>query len=94
MPGGMLGKILAALGQHHGEADPTLLQWIMAALSHILVGTLGFNELTIVIIIGMVILAIPALIVIAYWASSRRASPPGPQPGRTAAGADQLGHTE
>lgn len=94
MPGGMLGKILAALGQHHGEADPTLLQWIMAALSHILVGTLGFNELTIVIIIGMVILAIPALIVIAYWASRRRAGPPGPPPGRPFASPDQLGHTE
>ena len=75
MTGATIAAILAALGQHHGEADPTLLQWIMAALSHILVGTLGFSELTIVIIIGMVILAIPALIVVAYWASTRRAAP-------------------
>lgn len=75
MIGTTIAAIMAALGQHHGEADPTLLQWIMAALSHILVGTLGFTELTIVIIIGMMILAIPALIVIAYWASTRRAAP-------------------
>jgi FtsZ-interacting cell division protein ZipA len=46
----------------------------MAALSHILVGTLGLTELTIVIIIGILILAIPALIVIAYWANTRRAA--------------------
>lgn len=65
--------ILAALGRHHGEADPTLLQWIMAALSHILFGKLGFTELTVVIIIGIIILAMPAMIVIAYLASTRRA---------------------
>ena len=75
MTGATMAAILAALGQHHGEADPTLLQWIMAALSHILVGTLGLTELTIVIIIGIMILAIPALIVIAYWSSTRRAAP-------------------
>ena len=75
MTGITIAAILAALGQHHGEADPTLLQWIMAALSHILVGTLGFTELTIVIIIGIIILAMPALIFIAYWASTRRAAP-------------------
>lgn len=75
MTGITIAAILAALGQHHGEADPTLLQWIMEALSHILLGTLGFTELTIVIIIGMIIVAIPALIFIAYWASVRRAAP-------------------
>lgn len=75
MTGITIAAILAALGQHHGEADPTLLQWIMAALSHILVGTLGFTELTIVIIIGIIIIAMPALIFIAYWASTRRAAP-------------------
>ena len=75
MTGITIAAILAALGQHHGEADPTLLQWIMAALSHILVGTLGFTELTIVIIIGIIIVAMPALIFIAYWASARRAAP-------------------
>ena len=64
---------LAALGRHHGEADPTLLQWIMSAVSHILLDTWGFTELTVVIIIGMIILAIPALIVLTYWASTRRA---------------------
>ena len=74
MTGITIAAILAALGQHHGEADPTLLQWIMAALSHILLGTLGFTELTIVIIIGMIIIAMPALIFIAYWASTRRAA--------------------
>ena len=88
MPGMTLAAILAALGRHHGEADPTLLQWIMQALSHILLGTLGFTELTIVIIIGIIIIAIPALIVITYWASSRQAAP------RPAAGAEQSPHTE
>ena len=82
MTGITIAAILAALGQHHGEADPTLLQWIMAALSHILVGTLGFTELTIVIIIGIIILAMPALIFIAYWASTRRAAPRPANPPR------------
>lgn len=72
MTGALLTAILAAVGGHHGEADPTLLGWIMSALSHILIGGLGFTELTIVIIIGMLILAIPALIVIAYLATGRR----------------------
>lgn len=75
MTGATITAILAALGQHHGEADPTLLQWIMTALSHILLGTLGLTELTIVIIIGMIIIAMPALIFIAYWASVRRGAP-------------------
>jgi len=44
----------------------------MAALSHILLGKLGFTELTVVIIIGIIILAMPAMIVIAYLASTRR----------------------
>ena len=43
----------------------------MTALSHILLGTLGFTELTVVIIIGIIILAMPALIVVAYWANTR-----------------------
>ena len=72
MTGTLLTAILAAVGAHHGEADPTLLGWIMSALSHILIGALGFTELTIVIIIGMLILAIPALIVVAYLATGRR----------------------
>ena len=85
MTGITVAAILAALGQHHGEADPTLLQWIMEALSHILLGTLGFTELTIVIIIGIIIIAMPALIFIAYWASTRRAAPrPSNAPGELA----------
>ena len=64
-------SIILAVGFHHGEADPTLLGWIMTALSHILLGTLGFTELTVVIIIGIIILAMPALIVVAYWANTR-----------------------
>ncbi|MYC33903.1 MAG: hypothetical protein F4X64_12115 [Chloroflexi bacterium] len=69
--GTSLSAILLAVGLHHGEADPTLLGWIMTALSHILLGTLGFTELTVVIIIGIIILAMPALIVVAYWANTR-----------------------
>ena len=41
-------------------------------MSHILLGKLGFTELTVVIIIGIIILAMPAMIVIAYLASTRR----------------------
>ena len=52
----------------------------MTALSHILIGALGFTELTIVIIIGMLILAIPALIVVAYLATGRRRRNAGPGP--------------
>jgi hypothetical protein len=80
MAGLVVGIILGALGLHHGEADPTLLQWIMAALSHILVGTLGFSELTIVIVIGIIILAIPGGIVLLYWASTRGAVTSGQAP--------------
>ena len=77
MMSAFLSVVLLTAGLHHGEADPTLLGWIMTALSHILLGTLGFTELTVVIIIGIIILAMPALIVIAYWANTRggRASP-------------------
>ena len=71
MIGATLSVVLLAVGFHHGEADPTLLGWIMTALSHILLGTLGFSELTVVIIIGIIILAMPALIVIAYLANTR-----------------------
>ena len=67
----ILSLVMLAMGLHHGEADPTLLGWIMTALSHILLGTLGFTELTVVIIIGIIILAMPALIVVAYWANTR-----------------------
>ena len=73
MAGVSISVILAALGMHHGEADPTLLQWIMAALSHILIGSLGLTELTVVIIIGLIILAMPGAIVLSYWASVRGA---------------------
>jgi hypothetical protein len=83
-----LTAILAVLGLHHGEADPTLLQWIMAALSHILLGKLGFTELTVVIIIGMLILAMPAMIVIAYLANNRRV------PSRQIEGGERLSHPE
>ena len=72
-PGATGGVIPAAVGFHHGEADPTLLGWIMSALSHILLGRLGFTELTVVIIIGMIILAMPALIVVAYLVNEGRA---------------------
>ncbi len=72
MFGAALTNLLLSLSPHHGEADPTLLQWIMTALSHILLGKLGLTELTVVIIIGLIILAMPALIVIAYWANTRR----------------------
>lgn len=82
MGGTGLFAILASVGQHHGEADPTLLQWIMAALSHILLGKLGFTELTVVIIIGMIILAMPALIVISYLATNRRVTRPAPESGQ------------
>ena len=71
MIGAFLSVVLLSVGLHHGEADPTLLDWIMTALSHILLGTLGFTELTVVIIIGIIILAMPALIVVAYWANTR-----------------------
>ena len=87
MMGAVLSVVLLAAGLHHGEADPTLLGWIMAALSHILLGTLGFTELTVVIIIGIIILAMPALIVVAYWANTRG----GRQPRRVVAEPTALG---
>lgn len=85
--GAVLSVVLLAVGLHHGEADPTLLGWIMTALSHILLGTLGFTELTVVIIIGIIILAMPLLIVVAYWANTRggRSAPaPVNEPARVA----------
>ena len=87
MMSAFLSVVLLSVGHHHGEADPTLLDWIMTALSHILLGTLGFTELTVVIIIGIIILAMPALIVVAYWANTRgsRSAPATvKEPGRVA----------
>ena len=80
MAGAALGIVLAALGRHHGEADPTLLQWIMQALNHVVLDTLGLTELTVVIIVGLIILAMPSGIILVYWASTRRAAAvvPGP----------------
>lgn len=92
MGGTTFVAILASLGRHHGEADPTLLQWIMAALSHILLGKLGFTELTVVIIIGIIILAMPAMIVIAYLASTRRA--PSQQTSQPVESAERLSNPE
>ena len=86
MAGVALGIVLAALGRHHGEADPTLLQWIMQALNHVVLDTLGLTELTVVIIIGLIILAMPAGIVLIYWASTRRAA--AVVPGQPAAVSD------
>ena len=78
MMSAIVSIVKLAMGLHHWEADPTLLGWIMTALSHILLGTLGFTELTVVIIIGIIILAMPALIVVAYWANTRGGRAPAP----------------
>jgi len=60
---------------HHGEpADPTLLEWIRVRIEELV----SFGPLTIVLLIGAVIVALPVGLLIWYWLSKRRAT--GSQP--------------
>jgi len=59
---------LSALG-HHGEpADPALLEWI----GHRLDELISFGPLTVVIVLGLVIVGMPAALVAWYWLVRRR----------------------
>jgi hypothetical protein len=67
--------LLSALS-HHGEADPTLLEWIKGVLDHLI----GLGPWTVVILLGLLVLAIPAGVIVFYLAQQRQALTPGPSP--------------
>ncbi len=48
-------SVILTVSTHHGEADPTLLAWIKNRLDHLL----GLEPWTVVVLIGLLILAMP-----------------------------------
>lgn len=65
----MLELVLLSALKHHGEAaDPDLLRWIKGVLDQ-LVGT---GPWTVVALLGLLVLAIPASIVVFYVVQQRR----------------------
>ena len=74
--------LLSILAHHAEAADPDLLEWIKQQLDNIF----GLGPVVVVLGLGFVMLAIPAAILITYFAQRRRASsttsegPAGPAP--------------
>ena len=65
--------ILLSLLAHHSESgDPDLLDWIKDQLDAIF----GLGPLLIVVVLGLVMVAIPAGILVAYLAQRRRSGAP------------------
>ena len=48
-------SVILTVSTHHGEADPTLLAWIKNRLDHLF----GLEPWTVVVLIGLLILAMP-----------------------------------
>ena len=73
----MPSTILLSILTHHGEAaDPDLLEWIKSRLDHLV----DLGPWTIVILLGMLILAIP-LSVVGFYIMQRRHSSSETHPG-------------
>jgi hypothetical protein len=73
----MLATILLSVLSHHGEADPTLLEWIKGVLDHLI----GLGPWAVVLLLGLLILAIPVGVIGFYLAQQRRVTlTPGPSP--------------
>lgn len=74
----MLKMVLLTVLAHHGEAaDPDLLEWIKGVLDHLV----GAGPWVIVALMGVLILAIPAAIVLLYLVQQRRTRPDRSQTG-------------
>ena len=68
----MLGFLILALPQHHGDAvDPALLEIIKATLDHIF----DLGPWTIVVLLGSVITVLPLILVGFYLWQQRRTGP-------------------
>ncbi len=61
-------KPVALLGHHSEPGDPDLLLWIR----HQIDAVLGLSPLYIVVLLGIVVLAIPASIVVLFLLNQRR----------------------
>jgi len=60
--------VILTMSAHHGEADPTLLAWIKDLLDQLI----GLGPWTVVILIGVLILAMPAGLSAFYLIQQRR----------------------
>ena len=70
------GLIFKVLG-HHGEpADPTLLVWIKHRLDQLL----DLGPWTVVVLLGLVLVAIPVVMMAVYWSQRSRIPPALPWP--------------
>ena len=59
-----MGTLLSILAHHSEPADPELLEWII----HQLDALLGVGPIAMVVALGLVIVAIPVSIMVAYLA--------------------------
>ena len=72
----MLNFLLLSVPKHHGEAaDPDLLHWIKGVLDYLL----GAEPWVVVSLLGLLVAAIPASIVIFYVVQQRRSGTSGRQ---------------
>lgn len=53
---------------HEAPGDPTLMEWIKDRMDHVF----GLGPEAMVVIFGLVVLAVPALILVAYALQRRR----------------------
>ena len=65
-----MGSVILAVTAHHGEADPRLLAWIKDLLDQLI----GLGPWTVVVLIGLLILAMPIGLLVFYLVQQRRAA--------------------
>ncbi len=63
-------SVMLSIMAHHGEADPALLAWIKDLLDQLI----GFGPWTVVVLIGLLILAMPIGLSAFYLVQQRRAA--------------------
>ncbi len=61
-------SVILTVSAHHGETDPTLLAWIKELLDQLI----GLGPWTVVVMIGLLILAMPVGLVAFYLIQQRR----------------------
>ena len=61
-------SVILTVNAHHGEADPALLAWIKDLLDQLI----GVGPWTVVVLIGLLILAMPAGLASLYLLQQRR----------------------
>ncbi len=63
-----MGSVILSVTAHHGEADPRLLAWIKDLLDQLI----GLGPWTVVVLIGLLILAMPIGLSVFYLVQQRR----------------------